>query len=439
MEYRHAANRRRRKLKKKPTTILITVVVLAILLGGVFWFINREGPYDKYKEYNSDNKKFGTVEHFEKEDDNFFISLYYPKTKNKNLDKIIDEYQKNYIKEQKVNKNSKDILYMDYSIDEVYKQFINLNFETTRYNDEGKVVETKKKVFTYDTKKEMVLTLGDSLRNTFKTVLASSKGIENIDSKSTLLKVEKDKLIIYTNEDLKSKIEVNYKDNEELIKLANKNIPSQAPLDVAGPAPQPKVDPNKKMVAFTLDDGPHKINTLKVVEMFEKYNGRATFFQLGKNIALYPDVVKEVYEHGFEIASHSWDHPDLRKLDANGLNKQIVDTQNQIYKITGAEPTLIRPPYGAFNDNVKTVIKNNGLDIALWSVDTLDWKLKDANKIKDAIVNGAYDGAVFLLHDIHNFSVEGLEMALGELSNRGYQFVTLDTLKQYKDLKNVFR
>ena len=86
MEYRHAINNRR-KLKKKPTIALVVIVVIAILLGGIFWFINREGPYDKYKVYNKDNKKFGTVEHYEKDDDSFFISLYYPKTKNSNLDK----------------------------------------------------------------------------------------------------------------------------------------------------------------------------------------------------------------------------------------------------------------------------------------------------------------------------------------------------------------
>ena len=79
------------------------------------------------------------------------------------------------------------------------------------------------------------------------------------------------------------------------------------------------------------------------------------------------------------------------------------------------------------------------MEISLWSVDTQDSNLKDANKIKETIINNSYDGAVVLLHDIHNFSVEGLEMALGELYNRGYQFVTLDTLKQYKDLKTVFR
>lgn len=438
MEYRHKVNNRRR-VKKEPLIVLILVIIIAILLGGFFWFINREGPYDKYKVYDKNNKTFGTVEHYEKEDDNFFVSLYYPKTNNKNLDKIINEYQQNYVKEQKVNKKSKDILYMDYSVNEVYKQFINLRFKTTRYDENEKVVETKEKLFSYDTKKEKILTVGDSLRNTFKTVLAGTTGIDDIDSKNNLLAVGKDKLTIYTNEDLKNKVEINYKDNKSLIKLANKNIPSDAPLDVAGPAPQPAVDPNKKMIAFTLDDGPHKTNTLKVVEMFEKYNGRATFFQLGKNIKLYPDIVKKVYEHGFEVASHSWDHPDLRKLDTEGLSKQIVDTQNMVYSITGFEPTLIRPPYGAFNDNVKAAVKNNGMQIALWSVDTLDWKLKDANKIKDSILNQAYDGAVILLHDIHDFSVNGLELALGELSNRGYQFVTLDTLSQYKDLKTVYR
>ena len=60
------------------------------------------------------------------------FQLYYPKTKNSNLDKIVKDYQENYVKEQKINKNSKDILYMDYSINEVYNQFINLKFKTTR-------------------------------------------------------------------------------------------------------------------------------------------------------------------------------------------------------------------------------------------------------------------------------------------------------------------
>ena len=80
MEYRHAINNRR-KLKKKPTIALVSNCCYSNLLGGIFWFINREGPYDKYKVYNKDNKKFGTVEHYEKDDDSFFISIILSKDK----------------------------------------------------------------------------------------------------------------------------------------------------------------------------------------------------------------------------------------------------------------------------------------------------------------------------------------------------------------------
>lgn len=121
------------------------------------------------------------------------------------------------------------------------------------------------------------------------------------------------------------------------------------------------------------------------------------------------------------------------------MNKQIVDTQDAIFKITGYEPKFIRPPFGSINDTVKEAISKNGMKIALWNLDTEDWKLKDANKIKDVIVNKAFDGAVILIHDIHSFTINGLELALEELNNKGYQFVTLDTLQQYFELKSVIK
>ena len=340
---------------------------------------------------------------------------------------------------EQVREKSKDILYMDYSIDEVYDQFINLNLKIEKFNENEKLILSTNKLFSYDLKNNTLLTVDDCLRNLYKTSLAGINGIDKINHDNSNIRIEKSKLIIYTDENLKEKVEINYAENKDLIKLANKNIPSNAPIDVAKPTPQPKIDPNKKIVAITLDDGPHKTNTLRTIELFEKYNGRATFLMLGKNVKLYPDIVKTVYEHGFEIGSHSWDHPDLRKLDVDGVNKQIVDTQNEIFSITGFEPKIIRPPYGATNDISKEVIADNGLKIALWNLDTEDWKLKDANKIKDAIVDNAFNGAVILIHDIHTFTIDGLEMALEELDKRGYQFVTLDTLSQYFELKNVLR
>ena len=425
--------------RKKIFYIVIIMVVFAIIIGGLFWFINKDNIYDKYNVYDEKNKDIGTIEHYKDETENMYISLYYPKTESEDFNKIINQYYKNYIKEQKVSEKSKDILYMDYSIDEVYDQFINLNLKIEKFNENEKLILSTNKLFSYDLKNNTLLTVDDCLRNLYKTSLAGINGIDKINHDNSNIRIEKSKLIIYTDENLKEKVEINYAENKDLIKLANKNIPSNAPIDVAKPTPQPKIDPNKKIVAITLDDGPHKTNTLRTIELFEKYNGRATFLMLGKNVKLYPDIVKTVYEHGFEIGSHSWDHPDLRKLDVDGVNKQIVDTQNEIFSITGFEPKIIRPPYGATNDISKEVIADNGLKIALWNLDTEDWKLKDANKIKDAIVDNAFNGAVILIHDIHTFTIDGLEMALEELDKRGYQFVTLDTLSQYFELKNVLR
>lgn len=425
--------------RKKIFYIVIIMVVFAIIIGGLFWFINKDNIYDKYNVYDEKNKDIGTIEHYKDETENMYISLYYPKTESEDFNKIINQYYKNYIKEQKVSEKSKDILYMDYSIDEVYDQFINLNLKIEKFNENEKLILSTNKLFSYDLKNNTLLTVDDCLRNLYKTSLAGINGIDKINHDNSNIRIEKSKLIIYTDENLKEKVEINYAENKDLIKLANKNIPSNAPVDVAKPTPQPKIDPNKKIVAITLDDGPHKTNTLRTIELFEKYNGRATFLMLGKNVKLYPDIVKTVYEHGFEIGSHSWDHPDLRKLDVDGVNKQIVDTQNEIFSITGFEPKIIRPPYGATNDISKEVIADNGLKIALWNLDTEDWKLKDANKIKDAIVDNAFNGAVILIHDIHTFTIDGLEMALEELDKRGYQFVTLDTLSQYFELKNVLR
>ncbi|WP_455682994.1 polysaccharide deacetylase family protein [Thomasclavelia sp.] len=425
--------------KKRMIFIVIIIVVITIIIGGLFWFINKDNVYDKYNVYDKENKDIGTVEHYKDDTENMYVSLYYPKTENEDFNKIINQYYKNYIKQQKVSKKSKDILYMDYAIDEVYNQFINLNLKIQKFDENEKLISSTNKLFSYDLKNNIVLTVDDCLRNLYKTALTGISGIDKINSDNSNIRVEKTKLIIYTNETLKEKIEINYEENKDFIKLANKNIPSYAPLNVAKPDPQPKIDPNKKMVAITLDDGPHKTNTQRTIELFEKYNGRATFLMLGKNVKLYPEIVKTVYEHGFEIGSHSWDHPDLRKLDINGVNKQITDTQNEIFKITGFEPKIIRPPYGATNSVSKEAIANNGLKIALWNLDTEDWKLKDANKIKDAIVNNAFNGAVILIHDIHTFTIDGLEMALEELDKRGYQFVTLDTLSQYFELKNVIR
>ena len=154
--------------RKKIFYIVIIMVVFAIIIGGLFWFINKDNIYDKYNVYDKKNKDIGTIEHYKDETENMYISLYYPKTESEDFNKIINQYYKNYIKEQKVSEKSKDILYMDYSIDEVYDQFINLNLKIEKFNENEKLILSTNKLFSYDLKNNTLLTVDDCLRNLYK-------------------------------------------------------------------------------------------------------------------------------------------------------------------------------------------------------------------------------------------------------------------------------
>ena len=189
MEYRYRKNK---KLRFKKKSLAILFLIIAIIIAFVFWFTNREGPYEKYYQYDENNKKIGEVQHYQKENEQFFISMYYPKTNIKELNKIINDCWNDYIKDQKANKDSKDILYMDYSIDQVYKQYVNLKFSMNRYNEDDKLVEQSNKLFCYDTKNEKVLTVNDVLRKNYKISLANINGIDNINQDNDNLEIKKD-------------------------------------------------------------------------------------------------------------------------------------------------------------------------------------------------------------------------------------------------------
>ena len=159
-----------------------------------------------------------------------------------------------------------------------------------------------------------------------------------------------------------------------------------------------RVDPEKKLIAFSFDDGPSRKNTEKILKALDKNNARATFFMLGQNAKYYPDLVKKVEESGNEVAGHSWNHPLLTKLGKKGVKKQMSQMNEAIASVTGSDVGLLRPPYGSINRTVKNTVKD---PLILWSIDTLDWKTLNADKTADAILKQAKDGDIILMHDIH--------------------------------------
>ena len=187
-----------------------------------------------------------------------------------------------------------------------------------------------------------------------------------------------------------------------------------------------KMNPAKPMIAITFDDGPSKF-TMQLLQQLEVYDARATFFMVGTNVPNYPDTVKKMKEIGCELGNHTANHARLTELDAAGIQYQISVTNQAIQNIVGESATLVRPPYGAVNEVVQSVA---GLPLAMWSVDTLDWELKNVELIKEYVLNTAKDGEIILLHDIHETTIQAMLQAIPELVNRGYQLVTVSEMAQ---------
>lgn len=182
-------------------------------------------------------------------------------------------------------------------------------------------------------------------------------------------------------------------------------------------------------IAITFDDGPSAQLTPRLLDALKERGIKATFFVVGRNVAEYPDIVRRMDDEGHEIANHSWSHPALTQMGAESVRKQIENTNYAIEKITGKRPTLVRPPYGATSSVLnKRFTEQYGLKVILWSVDPLDWKYRNANRVYNSIVQNTQPGSIILAHDIHATTVAAMPQTLDTLLARGYKFVTVSEL-----------
>lgn len=217
----------------------------------------------------------------------------------------------------------------------------------------------------------------------------------------------------YLKKDIAKKWNVTYENNDE--PKRQKSI-------------QPPLDPKGKYVALTFDDGPHPKVTPRVLKTLKEYNAKATFFMLGVQVEYYPDMAQKVAEAGHEIGNHSKGHPNLAKMSLSEVSKQITEASDLIEAATGGKPTLFRPPYGAMNESVKKVTKEQKTPIILWSVDSLDWKSRNAQAVNKEVARNIRPGSIVLMHDIHRSTADALPQMLKSLKKQGYQFVTVSQL-----------
>ena len=197
-----------------------------------------------------------------------------------------------------------------------------------------------------------------------------------------------------------------------------------------------ELDPDKKMIAITFDDGPYPKVEKQILELFEKYNGRATFFFLGQRIEeWYPDTPAMIYEAGHEVASHTYSHTVNFALDSEDKIWSEVNRANLVIaKATGYAPDYIRYPGGTFGKTALQVpmIKVN------WNLNSVDYAVKNdsngAKSIYKKLTNPEKlgDGCIVLLHSIYQNSYDGVELFVEYLVEQGYELVTLSELFYYK-------
>ena len=226
-----------------------------------------------------------------------------------------------------------------------------------------------------------------------------------------------------------------------LILILSHYAPAAAPdsvLTASSSTPNPpsnekitftEVNVDGPYIAMTFDDGPHKTNTPKLLEMAAERHIKLTFFVLGECVEQNPDVLRREVAEGHEIGNHSWSHPNLAKLSDANVRSQLQRTEDIIVKTAGIKPKLMRPPYGELTKRQRILVNREfGYKVILWDVDPLDWKRPGSNVVAQRIIAGARPGSIILSHDIHPPTIEAMPQVFDTLLAKGFKFVTVSEL-----------
>lgn len=172
-------------------------------------------------------------------------------------------------------------------------------------------------------------------------------------------------------------------------------------------------------VYLTFDDGPHATWTPRMLAVLRKYGVHAVFFEVGENVSWYPSITRSLRSYGNLIGNHTWSHPDLTTLSTASVTSQL----NRMESALGYRPRCVRPPYGATNSRIATIIANRGQRLILWTVDPRDWSRPGTTTIVNRVLAAVRDGSRILMHDgggDRSQSVAALDQLVPKLRARGY-------------------
>ncbi|MFB9890686.1 polysaccharide deacetylase family protein [Planobispora takensis] len=200
------------------------------------------------------------------------------------------------------------------------------------------------------------------------------------------------------------------------------------PPELPTPPPERATDCGKtRCVALTFDDGPGE-HTGALLDTLAAHRARATFFVLGGMVEQNGgEDLRRMVAEGHELGNHGWSHAALTGLSRAGIRSELRRTQEIVERETGVRMALMRPPYGATDGRVAAESRSQELAQILWSLDTMDWRDRDAAVVSRRAAR-ATPGSIVLMHDIHPTTVKAVPKLLENLAGKDFTFVTLSEL-----------
>lgn len=184
-----------------------------------------------------------------------------------------------------------------------------------------------------------------------------------------------------------------------------------------------------RVVALTFDDGWSSAATLRILAILRKQQVAATFFPYGIEVRKAASVWRRVAAAGYPIGNHTWSHPDLSTWSEKATLSQLERERAIVESVTGVPSLrLMRPPYGAWTQATAAAARDAGYQaLALWDVDTLDWRGATAATIAHRAETG-HNGSIILMHAGPAATVEALPGIIDWYRAHGYRFVTVPEL-----------
>lgn len=212
--------------------------------------------------------------------------------------------------------------------------------------------------------------------------------------------------------------------------------PTPTPTVEATPTPTEittDLDPEKPIVALSFDDGPGTLHTERILDVLSENNVTATFFVVGDMANNHADVLARHKSLGCEIGNHTMTHKtNFKESGVDKVMEELKGVDRLVKQATGDETRLVRPPWGAFTDEV---LKEVDRPFILWSVDTEDWKSRDKDAVVAVVKRDVFDGCIILMHDIYSSTADACAEVIPWLLDEGYQVTSVSEMFAARGVK----